>query len=100
MNLCKCNRCNATNGVFKVNPPPPKKKFSDFFLKSEVKEIESKRKKNDVGGRGYFLTYFWSDIFSSGVEIFSGGLRNFREGLRNFRGGLIDKHCCNYMLIR
>ena len=46
-------------GVFKgggsggSNPPPPK--FSDFFLKSEGKEIERKRKKRDVcvwGGGG------------------------------------------------
>ena len=36
-------------------PPPPK--FSDFFLKSEGKEIERKR---DVRGEGgYLLTYFW-----------------------------------------
>ena len=35
-------------------------KFSDFFLKSEGKEIERKRKKRDVGGGGgYLLTYFW-----------------------------------------
>ena len=50
--------CNIANdkGVFKgggggsggSNPP----KFSDFFLKSEGKEIEIKRKKRDVGGRG------------------------------------------------
>ena len=34
-------------------------KFSDFFLKSEGKEIERKRKKRDVeGGGGYLLTYF------------------------------------------
>ena len=50
-------------GVFKggvqgVQTPPPK--FSDFFLKSEGKEIERKRKKRDVwGGGGYLLTYFW-----------------------------------------
>ena len=50
-------------GVFKgggfrgFKPPPPK--FSDFFLKSEGKEIERKRKKRDVGGGGgYLLTYF------------------------------------------
>ena len=36
------------------NPPPPK--FSDFFLKSEGKELERKRKKRDVGGGGYLLT--------------------------------------------
>ena len=51
-----------TKGVFKggfrgFKPPPLK--FSDFFLKSEGKEIERKRKKRDVGGGGYLLTYFW-----------------------------------------
>ena len=35
-------------GGFRGFKPPPK--FSDFFLKSEGKEIESKRKKRDVGG--------------------------------------------------
>ena len=38
-----------SKGVFKgggVQTPP---KFSDFFLKSEGKEIERKRKKRDVG---------------------------------------------------
>ena len=52
----------SAKGVFKVGvqgvqPPPPK--FSDFFLKSEGKEIERIRKKRDVGGGGYLLTYFW-----------------------------------------
>ena len=56
-----CNRVHDNNnkhiimykGVFKgggfrgFKPPP---KFSDFFLKSEGKEIERKRKKRDVGG--------------------------------------------------
>ena len=44
-------------GVFKggggfrgFNPPP---KFSDFFLKSERKEIERKRKKGMLGGGGF-----------------------------------------------
>ena len=37
--------------------PPPPKIFS-LFLKSEGKETERKRK--DIGGRGYLLTYFWS----------------------------------------
>ena len=36
-------------GGFKPPPPP---KFSDFFLKSEGKEIERKRKKRDIGGGG------------------------------------------------
>ena len=44
-------------GGFRGFKPPPK--FSDFFLKSEGKEIERKRKKRDVGGGGYLLTYFW-----------------------------------------
>ena len=35
-------------GGFRGFKPPPK--FSDFFLKNEGKEIESKRKKRDVGG--------------------------------------------------
>ena len=44
-------------GVQGVQTPP---KFSDFFLKSEGKEIESKRKKGMLGGGGgYLLTYFW-----------------------------------------
>ena len=48
-------------GVFKgggsggSNPPP---EIFRFFLKSEGKEIERKRKKRDVGGGGYLLTYF------------------------------------------
>ena len=37
-------------GGFRGFKPPPK--FSDFFLKSEGKEIERKRKKRDVGGGG------------------------------------------------
>ena len=50
-------------GGFRGFKPPPK--FSDFFLKSEGKEIESKRKKRDVGGGGggYLLTYFWGLYF-------------------------------------
>ena len=48
----------ASKGVFKggggqeVQTPPPKKKknkLSDFFLKSEGKEVERKRKKNEKG---------------------------------------------------
>ena len=35
--------------VYKYNPPPPK--FSDFFLKSEGKEVERKRKKMRRDGR-------------------------------------------------
>ena len=37
-------------GGFRGFKPPPK--FSDFFLKSEGKEIERKRKKGMLGGGG------------------------------------------------
>ena len=98
-------------GGFRGFKPPPK--FSDFFLKSEGKEIE---KKGMLGGGlplniflGFIffragLRYFQGGLrnyrgvekfsggaekFSWGVEKFSGGgLRNFRGGLRNFRGGV------------
>ena len=48
-------KCPITKGVFKggvqgVQTPPPK--FSDFFLKSEGKEIERKRKKGMLGRGG------------------------------------------------
>ena len=42
-------------------PPPPK--FSDFFLKSEGKEIERKRKKGMLGGGGLPLNIFLGLIF-------------------------------------
>ena len=51
-----CDNIAVYKGVFKgggsggSNPPPPK--FSDFFLKSEGKEIERKGKKRDVWGGG------------------------------------------------
>ena len=48
--------CLIYEDCFKAPPPP---KFSDFFLKSEGKEIE--RKKIGMlggGGGGYLLTYF------------------------------------------
>ena len=48
-----------------------------FFLKSEGKELEIKRKKGMLG----------VDIFSSGVEIFLWGVEKFSGGLRYFRGG-------------
>ena len=39
------------------NPP---RNFQIFFLKSEGKEIERKRKKGMLeGGGAYLLTYFW-----------------------------------------
>ena len=43
------------------NPPPPK--FSDFFLKSEGKEIKRKRKKKECGGGGLPLNIFLGLIF-------------------------------------
>ena len=75
-------------GGFRGFKPPPK--FSDFFLKSEGKEIERKRKKGMLGGGGGLpLNIFLGLIFFRvGLRYFQGGLRNFREGLRNFRGGL------------
>ena len=53
-----------------------------FFLKSEGKEIERKRKKRDVGGGGGLRNFR-----GGGLRNFRGGLRNFRGGVRNFRGG-------------
>ena len=50
--------------VFKPPSPPPR--FSDFFLRSEGKEVERKKMK-------VVNIFFWVNIFSSGVEIFSGG---------------------------
>ena len=41
-------------GGFRGFKPPPK--FSDFFLKSEGKEIERKRKKGMLGGGGGGVT--------------------------------------------
>ena len=84
---------NYTQGVFKggwgsggSNPtPPPPPKFSDFFLKSEGKEIE--RKRRDVGGGVPLNIFLGLMFFRVGLRYFQGGLRNFREGLRNFRGG-------------
>ena len=49
----------GVKGVFKgggVQPPPPK--FSDFFLKSEGKEIYKKKKRGVGGGGGLFLHIF------------------------------------------
>ena len=69
------NMCVMHKGVFKggvqgVQTPP---KFSDFFLKSEGKEIERKRRKRDVGG-GLPLNIFLGLIF------FQVGLRYFQAG--------------------
>ena len=44
--------------------PPPQKKISDFFLKSEGKDIERKRKKGCWGGGGWLpLNIFLGLIF-------------------------------------
>ena len=59
-------------GGFRGFKPPPK--FSDFFLKSEGKEIERKRKKGMLGGGGLHLNIFLGLIF-------------FRVGLRYFQAG-------------
>ena len=92
-------------GGFRGFKPPPPRNFQIFFLESEGKEVERKRKKMRRDGRGGLIVniFLGSEIFSSGVQIFSGGvekfsggaekfsgggLRNFRGGgLRNFRGG-------------
>ena len=50
----------GSSGGFKPPPPPPSEIFR-FFLKSEGKAIERKRKKRDAGG-GLPLnifSYFW-----------------------------------------
>ena len=68
-------------GGFRGFKPPPK--FSDFFLKSEGKEIERKRKKRDVGGGGGGLPlniFLGLRFFVSGVEIFSGGVEKLSSG--------------------
>ena len=69
-------RAYLRGGSGNSNPPP---KFSDFFLKSEGKEIERKRKKEII---------FGVDIFSSGVEIFSGGIEKFSGGVEKFSWGV------------
>ena len=60
-------------GVKGVNPPP---KFSDFFLKSEGKEIYIKKRKGVLGGGGGWVIS--SHIL--GVDIFRVGLRYFQGG--------------------
>ena len=90
--------CRVTvKGVFKggvqgVQTPP---KFSDFFLKSEGKEIERKRKKGMLGGGGLPLNIFLGLIFFRvglrnyrGVEKFSGGVEKFSWGVEKFSGGV------------
>ena len=71
------NNNNNNKGVFKggvqgVQTPP--RNFQIFFLKSEGKEIERKRKKVMLGGGGLPLNIFLGLIF-------------FRVGLRYFQGG-------------
>ena len=74
-------------GGFRGFKPPPK--FSDFFWKSEGKEIERKRKKRDVGGGGGLpLNIFLGLIFfPSGAEIFSGGVEKLLRGSEIFGRG-------------
>ena len=91
INLCSdegpCARAYLRGGVQGVQTPPPE--IFRFFLKSEGKEIERKRKKGVLGGGGFPLNIFLGLIFFRvGLIYFHGGLRNFREGLRNFRGGV------------
>ena len=88
-------------GVFKggvqgVQTPP---EIFRFFLKSEGKEIERKRKKRDVGGGGLPLNIFLGLIFfrvglryfQGGVEKFSGGVEKFSWGVEKFSGGGVEK---------
>ena len=71
--------------AYLTSPPP---KFSDFFGKSEGKEVERKRNENRWGDGLIANIFLGVEIFSSRVEIFLGGLRNFwGGGLRNFLGG-------------
>ena len=62
---CDGHHINGIKGVFKggggFKPPPPK--FLDFFLKSEGKEIERKRKKKGCWGGGVHLNIFLGLIF-------------------------------------
>ena len=52
-------------GGFRGFKPPPE--IFRFFLKSEGKEIERKRKKKGCwGGGGYLLTFLWSYFFEWG----------------------------------
>ena len=64
-------------GVQGVQTPP---KFSDFFLKSEGKEIERKRKKRDVGGGGVVHLNIFLGLIFMGVEKFSWGVEKISGG--------------------
>ena len=50
-------RAYLRGGFRGFKPPPPK--FSEFFLKSEGKEIERKRKKKGCWGGGLPLNIFF-----------------------------------------
>ena len=88
--LIVCSMLYVYKGVFKggfrgFKPPPPK--FSDFFLKSEGKEIERKRKKKGWGGGLPLNKILGVIFFRVGLRYFQGGLRNFR-GVEQFSGGV------------
>ena len=81
--LSEYNKTKAylRGGVQGVQTPPPPPEIFRFFLKSDGKEVERKKKKNEKGWGGG-LTYFW------GLRFFGVGFRYFQGGgLRNFRGG-------------
>ena len=52
--MAMLNNCNTAKGVFKEGGgfKPPTPKIFRFFLKSEGKEIESKRRKKGCWGGG------------------------------------------------
>ena len=101
-------------GVFKgggggsgsSNPPP---EIFRFILKSEGKEIGSKKKKGRWGRGGLPLNIFlglicfrvglrnfrgWGGVekFSGGIEKFSGGgVEKFSGGVEKFSGGVVVK---------
>ena len=78
------NKDVFNGGGFQGVQPPPQ--FSDFFLKSEGKEVERKRKRNKMG-RGLIVNIFFGlRFYEWGCDIFK-GLRNIFGGVRNFRGG-------------
>ena len=83
-------RNSSAKGVFKggvqgVQTPP---EIFRFFLKSEGKEIERKRKKGMLGGGGLALNIFLGLIFFRvGLRYFQGELRNYR-GVQKFSGGV------------
>ena len=79
------SRAYLRGGSGGSNPPP---EIFRFFLKSEGKEIERKRKKGMLGGGGLPLNIFLGLIFFRvGLRYFQGGLRNYR-GVQKFSGGV------------